>query len=73
VFLYTVGVSGGASYPGSRRLSGLAPALGLLRPNLADALREDGRNTPGRRAHRFRGLLVAAQLAVSLVLLIGAS
>jgi putative ABC transport system permease protein len=53
-------------------LSGLAPALGLLRPNLANALRESGRNTAGRRAHRFRGLLVAAQLAVSLVLLIGA-
>lgn len=50
---------------------GLVPALGAARPGLA--LRAGtGRLTAGRRQARARRLLVVGQLAVSLVLLVGA-
>jgi predicted permease len=52
---------------------GVAPALRLRRMNLNVALREASRGgTSGRRAQQARRLLAMAQVAIALVLLIGA-
>ncbi|MFN2564005.1 MAG: ABC transporter permease [Gemmatimonadaceae bacterium] len=54
-------------------LFGLAPALELSRPALSRALKEGGRTgTVGRAQQRFRDSLAAAQVALSVTLLIGA-
>jgi len=53
-------------------LFGLAPALQVSRPNLNDALKDSGRTTAGLRRNRFRSVLVVSEVALSLVLLIGA-
>jgi putative ABC transport system permease protein len=58
---------------GSGVLAGLAPAWQSSRPNLAAALKEGGRTSQGRSRHRVRNLLVAAEVALAVVLLIGAS
>jgi len=51
-------------------LAGLAPGVYAARTNLVDALKEGGRSGAGTGRHRVRSVLVAAQVAVSLVLLI---
>jgi predicted permease len=52
---------------------GVAPALRLRRMNLNRELREESRGgTSGRRAHIVRRSLAMAQVAIALVLLIGA-
>jgi len=54
-------------------VSGLPPVLALLRDDLTGAVREAGRQGgAGRRAQRMRSALVVAQLAMSVMLLVGA-
>jgi len=54
-------------------LAGLAPALQGSRPDLVESLKETGRGTTGGRARqRMRSAFVVAEIALSLVLLVGA-
>src|SRR5271155_1111192 len=50
---------------------GLFPALKISRTNLQDSLKEGGRGSSGSR-HRAHGVLVVVEMALALVLLIGA-
>jgi putative ABC transport system permease protein len=52
---------------------GVAPALQVSRPDLNETLKEGGRSgTKGAKAQHVRSALVVAQVALSLVLLVGA-
>jgi len=52
---------------------GLVPALEAARFNLQDSLKEGGKNIGGgSRSHRFRNIFVITQVALALVLLVGA-
>jgi putative ABC transport system permease protein len=53
-------------------LFGLAPALQLSRSDLNTVLRDESRGSSAGRGLRIRGVLVVAQVALSMVLLIGA-
>ncbi len=51
---------------------GLAPALRFSRPDLNRSLKEGGRGTTGLARHRLRQALVVSEVALALVLLVGA-
>jgi putative ABC transport system permease protein len=54
-------------------LFGLVPALQISRPDLQEAIRETGRGVSGnRRQSRFRQALIVVEVALSVVLLVGA-
>jgi predicted permease len=66
VLLFTLGVSLFAGI-----LFGLAPALKTSRVNLQEILRESGRGASGTR-HRMQGVFVVVEVALALILLVGA-
>jgi putative ABC transport system permease protein len=66
VLLFAVCASVGAGI-----LFGLAPALKTSRVNLQDVLKESGRGSSGRR-HGLQRTFIAAEVALALVLLVGA-
>ena len=70
VLLFTVAVAAGSAL-----LFGLAPALQSARPNLNEMLRDAGARgaTSGRSRQRLRASLVVGEVALSLVLLTGAT
>ena len=51
---------------------GLVPAIQASRPDLDGVLKEAGRGGSGSAGHRFRDVLVVAEVTLSLVLLVGA-
>ena len=51
---------------------GLAPALQSSRLDLNEVLKEGGRNTSGGAGHRLRSALVMTEIALAVVLLVGA-
>ena len=51
---------------------GIAPALRSSRVNLSESLKEGGRSLVASASHRLRSLLVIGEMALSLMLLIGA-
>ncbi len=53
-------------------LFGLVPAVQISRPDLHESLKEGGRTSGGSLRHRTRHILVVAEVALALVLLIGA-
>ncbi|MGC1107430.1 MAG: ABC transporter permease [Candidatus Acidiferrales bacterium] len=53
-------------------LSGLAPALQSSKLDLNQTLKEGGSATPGRSHHRLQSTLVVGEVALALVLLVGA-
>jgi predicted permease len=58
---------------GTGILFGLIPALASAKPELTEALKEGGRgSTTGARRNRLRNSLVVAEIALALVLLVGA-
>jgi predicted permease len=66
VLLFTLAIS---LFAGT--FAGLAPALKISQWRLAETLKEGGRGAGGGR-HRAQGVLVAVEMALALVLLIGA-
>jgi putative ABC transport system permease protein len=68
IFLFAIGVGAFSSV-----LFGLFPALQASRPHLVDVLKEGGRSgAGGAKGQRVRSLLVVAEVALALILLIGA-
>ena len=53
-------------------LCGLAPALGMTRRGVQTGLRDGGRGSTGGLRDRLRGTLIVAEVALSLLLLVGA-
>lgn len=54
-------------------VTGLVPSLAALRTVVHDTLKEEGRSTGSRSQRRLRGVLVVAEIAAAMVLLVGAS
>lgn len=51
---------------------GLAPAWQFSKPDLSEALKEGGRGSIGGKRQRMRNLLIISEVALALVLLVGA-
>jgi putative ABC transport system permease protein len=68
VLAYTLGITLAAGI-----VTGLVPALAALRTALHDTLKEEGRSTGSRGQHRVRGVLIIAEIAAAMVLLVGSS
>ncbi|MCM3905699.1 MAG: ABC transporter permease [Pyrinomonadaceae bacterium] len=51
---------------------GLAPAIQSSRPDLNEVLKEGGRSSAGGARHRLRTVLVTTEIAMAVVLLVGA-
>jgi len=67
VFLFTAGVA-----LVSGLLTGIVPAWQMARKDLTEGLKASGRSaTAGRSQNRFRSALVVAEVALSLILLVG--
>jgi predicted permease len=66
VLLFTLGISVLTGI-----VFGLVPALKTLRPDMHETLKEGGRGASGAR-HRLQGVFVAVEMAMAVVLLIGA-
>ena len=54
-------------------LTGIVPALQLSKPDLTHALKDGARGTVGAARHRLRNVLVVAEVALAVVLLVGAA
>ena len=54
-------------------LTGLAPAWQLSTPDLIHTVKDGARGTAGAASHRVRGALVVAEVALAVVLLVGAA
>ena len=54
-------------------ITGIVPALQLSKPDLTRALKDGARGTVGDARHRVRGVLVVAEVALAVVLLVGAA
>lgn len=67
VLLFTLGLSGLTGL-----LFGLAPVWHAARVNVSNALKEGGRGATGGARHRLRSGLVTAEIALALILLLGA-
>jgi putative ABC transport system permease protein len=67
VLLFTLGLSLAASL-----VFGLIPALKASRVDLSDALKQGARGTTGGDSKTLRGALVVAEIAISMILLVGA-
>jgi predicted permease len=67
VLLFTIGVTSATTL-----LFGLVPALGSARVAPSDAIKEQGRSIVGESRFGLGSWLVAAQIALSLVLIVGA-
>ncbi len=68
ILLFTMGVAGVAAL-----IFGLTPALEATRAPVAATLRDESGSAGGRTKGRARGFMVAAQMALSTVLLFGAA
>jgi putative ABC transport system permease protein len=64
IFTFAVSLLAGVTF-------GLAPALKTSRPNLQETLKESGRGLSGAR-NRAQGIFVVMEMAMALILLIGA-
>lgn len=53
-------------------LFGIVPALHASRPDLLSTLKDSGRSSTGASGHRLRNALVVAEVALAVVLLVGA-
>ena len=67
VLMFTAGLTVATAF-----VFGLVPAWTASRPRVTDALRAGGRATSGRRQQRARAVLVVAEVALALVLLVTA-
>ncbi|MGZ5023824.1 MAG: ABC transporter permease, partial [Chthoniobacterales bacterium] len=67
VFAFALGLGLASSV-----IFGLVPALQVSRPHLVDVLKEGGRTGTGAKGQRMRNGLVVAEVALAIILLIGA-